>query len=156
MENWQWAFLIVFAIMAWVGISLVVVLLNKLIQHRAKEYKDALTHFFGGHGKIFLFIFSIILYIPTLNLSLKAKVFFESAGWIYLACIFLILGLIDLLRARYILRLKHTGSEYAVVLIRPISIVIKTILVIVLVSIPSSSIATEGSSSAPFAIGIAL
>jgi len=133
MENWQWTFLIVFSILAWIGVTVIVVLLNKLIQRRSKVYTDAMIHFFRGSGRIFLFMISIVLFIPTLNLSLRAKVIFESGVWTYIACIWLILGLVDLLRIHYILKLKKTGSEYAAVLIRPITIVIKAILIIVLV-----------------------
>jgi len=133
MENWQWVFLVVFSILAWFGITVIVVLLNKLIRRRIKVYTDALIRFFHGPARIFLFIISIVLFIPTLNLSLRAKVIFESTAWIYIACIWLILGLVDLIRAHYTLRMKNTEREYAVVLIRPISIVIKTILIIVLV-----------------------
>jgi len=133
LENWQWTFLVVFSILAWFGITVINILLIKLIQRRTKVYTDAMIHFLRGSGRIFLFMISIVLFIPTLNLNLRAKVIFGSGVWIYIACIWLILGLIDLFRAHYILRLKKTGNEYAAVLIRPITVVIKTILIVVLV-----------------------
>jgi len=133
LENWQWIFLVVFSILAWFVATMIVVLLNKLIQRRTKVYTDALIHFFRGPGRIFLFVISIVLFIPTLNLSLRAKAIFESSILIYIAFIWLILGLVDLVRSHYTLKLKDTERDYAVVLIRPIAFIIKIVFFLVLV-----------------------
>ncbi len=131
-ENWQWVFLIVFSIAAWFAIAVIIMLLNRLIRRRTKVYTEVLIHFIRGPGRVFLFIAAIILFIPTLHLSLKAKVIFESAIWIYIAFIWLILGLVDLAGAYYGMKLQNTERLHAVVLIRPISIAVKIILVLVL------------------------
>ena len=132
MENWQWFFLIFFCILAWPVITIIINLLNKLIKHRTTVYTEVLIHFFRGPGRVFVYIVAIFLFISTLNLSLKAKAIFQSSIWIYIACIWLILGLVDLVSAYYRTRLKNTEREYAVVLIRPISIAVKILLVLVL------------------------
>jgi len=132
MENWQWVFFVVFSILAWPGVTLIIMPLNALIRRRTRVYTEVLVHFFRGPGRVFLFIVAIILFIPTLNLSLKAKVIFESAIWIYIAGTWLILGLVDLFCAYYRSKLQNTERAYAVVLIRPISIVTKTFLILVL------------------------
>jgi MscS family membrane protein len=133
MENWQWAFLVVFSILSWFVITGIMMLLNVLIRRRSRVYTDVLVRFFSRPFRVFLFIMAIILFIPTLNLSFKARAIFESAILVYIACIWLTLGLVDLICAYYTLRLKNTKREYAVVLVRPISIIIKTFLVTVLV-----------------------
>lgn len=133
LENWQWAFLIVYSVLAWPAVTLIIILVARLIRRRTKIYTDVLVRFFRGPVRVFLFLMAIVLFIPTLNLSLKAKVIFKSSIWIYVACIWLILGLVDLIRTHYTLKMQNTGREYAVVLIRPISFIIKIVLFLTLV-----------------------
>ena len=132
LENWQWAFLIVFSILAWLAVTLIVKLMNTLIRHRSKVYTDVLLRFFRGPVRVFLFIITIIFFTQTLNLSLKAKVIFESSIFIYIAFVWVILGLVDFVRTYYTIKMKDTERDYAVVLIRPIAFITKIVLFLVL------------------------
>lgn len=129
MENWQFVSVVVIIIASWYLIKLLTNLLG-FIWSRLYPEKTAFHHFLTGGLRYAMTMWSIQYGVSKLGLSLQAKVIFSSGILDYLAIMFLILGIVELVAQRLTSKLNEKFSR---ALIRPLSTTVKVLVVIVLI-----------------------
>ena len=129
-DNWQWAYLLAFIIV----LTAMVAAFNWMLKRWAVPdgHIEGLRRLLTGPLGIFIYITIVRLFMLELGLSIKARAIFESVMLVYLANIFLVLGIIDLLARRSRRRMERSGTPEAQVIIRPIATGIKMIAVALL------------------------
>ena len=132
-DNWQWAYLVAFIL----GLLAVVGLLSWLLRRLARS-SDAgwirmLQHFLHGPLGIFVYIMLTRSFMLSLGLSMVARAIFDSMLLVYLAYVFLVIGVVGLLAKLVRGNMERTGRPEATVIVQPISVVIKMVLVFIVI-----------------------
>jgi len=128
-DNWQWAYLVSFLAGLLVVVSGLYWFLGRL-DPTAGNYKiTGLRRVLTGPLGLFFYIVMLREFMLHLGLSIKAKAIFDSVLLVHLSYIFLALGIIDLVAARVRRRMINNDKAEAVVIVRPVSVVVKIISV---------------------------
>jgi MscS family membrane protein len=133
LDNWQWLYLSVFLAILVPGVWGLHLSLAKLGPGSGSPRLVRLGHFMSGPLGFFIYIVVLREFMLDLGLSLKARAIFDSVLLAYLAYIFLVLGIIDLLAARVRRNFLKSDHPEAVVIVQPISTAAKMICISVLI-----------------------
>ena len=132
MDNWQVVATVVFLIIAWPLAALVSSLLMRIVLLIPNGFPDGIKRFFRGPARFFLFVLICRLLMGYLGLSLTARVYLESSGVDYIAYTVLFLGLLSLMRDYQIKRMEIAGKAEYVALLKPLTTIVKAIVITVL------------------------
>ncbi len=132
MDNWQIAATIVFIIIAWPLAALFSNLLMRIALLIPNEFPDGIRRFFRGPARFFLFILICRVLMTYLGLSLTARVYLESTGVDYIAYTVLVLGALSLIRDYQIKRMEKAGKAEYVALLKPLTTIVKVLVVTLL------------------------
>ncbi len=132
MDNWQVMATVLFFLFAWPLAALLSNLLMRIALRIPNRFPLGIQHFFKGPLRFFLFVFIARLMINELGLSLTARVFMESSGVDYIAYTVLFMGAISLLRDYHIRKLQYAGKAQGAALLRPMTTIIKVVLVTII------------------------
>lgn len=132
MLNWQVLGVILSLVLAWIMSTVATWLANKLVQLIPNIFPMGIEHFFRRPLRIFLFINIAVKLIDQLGLSLKLRLMLSSSGLAYFAYGVLLMGIISLVRDYHIRRLQGLGQDNFAALLRPMSTMLKVVLIIVI------------------------
>jgi MscS family membrane protein len=132
LENWQVAMIAAMFILGWLAASLLSVGLEKLLVRRPGPFMDAISRFLRLQFRIFLFFMILRLGVQELGLSRYSLVVLQSSGLIYIGIVVLLMGLINLAKGYQTRRLTDAGNEHYVALLKPLSTVLKILVLIII------------------------
>ncbi len=132
MDNWQIAATVLFFVLAWPLAALISSILMRITLLIPNRFPLGIRRFFKGPMRFFLFIGIAKLSVNWLGLSLTARVLMGSSGIDYIAGTVLLLGLISLVRDYQIRKLQHAGSAQYAALLKPMTTIIKVVVVVVI------------------------
>ena len=130
-DNWQWAYLVVFLLGLIAVVSLLSWLLARLARNSDAGWIRIVQHFLHGPLGIFAYIMLTRSFMLSLGLSMVARAIFDSKVLVHLAYVFLVVGIVEFLASRVRGNMKRTGRPEATAIVRPISVVIKMVLVFI-------------------------
>ncbi|MGB1466095.1 MAG: mechanosensitive ion channel family protein [Alcanivorax nanhaiticus] len=129
MKNWQVAGLLLMVIGAWLAAALVRKLLLWMLDH-SERYRDSLHRFVVVPLRWFIFFKLLQIGVGELGLSIKARVYLNESALGYLATVFLVLGIIELLTALFLS--SASNQKYWSGIIRPVRTILKMIAIVVI------------------------
>jgi MscS family membrane protein len=132
MDNWQVAATVLFFVLAWPLAALVSAGFMRLALLIPNRFPLGIQSFFKRPMRFFIFIAIARMMVNELGLSLSARVFMESSGVDYIAYTVLFMGLISLTRDYQIRKLQHAGNAQYAALLKPITTIIKVIVVVMI------------------------
>lgn len=127
-DNWQWAYMVVFILCLVTMVWLLSYLLTRLAQRSDAVWITVLHNFVTGPMGMFFYIMALRLFMLNLGLSVIARALFESTLLVYLAYAFLVLGVVNFFANRTRRHMVRAGRPEATSIVRPISAVIKMVL----------------------------
>jgi MscS family membrane protein len=134
-EVWQIVMLIGLLIAGYAFAYVITFIIVKTLQINERFNKERLQKFVVGPLR---FLIMIIFFRATFDMiapSLVARALFEAQTFLIVAIVWVMLGVIDVVIARFADRMKKNGQQDAVVLLRPAATGIKlTIIMIAIVS----------------------
>lgn len=130
MENWQVLFVALSFVLAWPLASLICMSIAHFLVHRPGPFQDAIASFLKFQFRFFLYIILVRMAVIQIGLTLYSKALLQSVGFIYIAFVVLLLGVINLLHGYQTRRLIQAGSEHYVAMLKPIATVVKVLMVI--------------------------
>ena len=131
MFNWQVLGVIMSIIAAWIGAVAITWTCNRIAQLIPNNFPAGINHFFRLPFRFFLFIVIAEYLIDHLGLSLKLRVLLHSSGLDFLAWLVLLMGIITLIRDYNVQRLRAQGQNNYAALLRPLSTMVKVVLVVI-------------------------
>lgn len=132
MDNWQVVATIVFLVIAWPLAALASTLLMRMALFIPNSFPEGIKRFFRWPARFFLFVLICRLLMGYLGLSLTARVYLESSGVDYIAYTVLFVGLLSLIRDYQIKRLEAASKAEYAALLKPLTTIIKVIVITVL------------------------
>lgn len=132
MDNWQVIATAIILLLAWPLAALISGLLSRLAQLVPNRFPKGIQRFFRVPFRFFLFVVIAQTLIGHLKLSLAARIVLESSGLDYIAFTVLLLGLMSLVRDYNIRRLEDAGHTQYVALLRPLTTMLKVVVVIII------------------------
>ena len=132
MDNWQVVATALFFALAWPLAALASSLLMRIALLIPNRFPLGIAHFFKGPMRFFLFVLIARVMVNMLGLSLTARVLMESSGVDYIAYTVLFLGLISLIRDYQIRKLQYAGRAQYAALLKPMTTIIKVVLVVLI------------------------
>ncbi|KGD65308.1 Small-conductance mechanosensitive channel [Alcanivorax nanhaiticus] len=129
MKNWQVAGLLLMVMGAWLAAALVRKLLLWMLNH-SERYRDSLHRFVVVPMRWFIFFKLLQIGVGELGLSIKARVYLNESALGYLATVFLVLGIIELLTALFLS--SASNQKYWSGIIRPVRTILKMIAIVVI------------------------
>ena len=129
MDNWHVAATTLFFIFAWPLAAFVSSIFMRIALLIPNRFPLGIQHFFKGPMRFFLFVLIARVMVDELGLSLTARVFMESSGVEYIAYTVLFLGAISLIRDYQIRKMQRAGNAQYAALLKPITTIIKVLLV---------------------------
>ena len=132
MDNWQVLATVAFLIITWPLAALVSSLLMRIVLLIPNGFPGGIRNFFHGPAQFFLFVMINKLLMGYLGLSLTARVYLESSGVDYIAYTVLFLGLLSLARDYQIKRMEIAGKAEYVALLKPLTTIVKGIVIAVM------------------------
>ena len=134
-EVWQIVMLIGLLIAGYAFAHVITFIIVKTLQINERFNKERLQKFVVGPLR---FLIMIIFFRATFDMiapSLVARALFEAQTFLIVAIVWVMLGVIDVVIARFADRMKKNGQQDAVVLLRPAATGIKlTVIMIAIVS----------------------
>jgi MscS family membrane protein len=131
MDNWQVVASILILIIAWLAAAFTCSISMRIALSIRNEFPLGIQHFFKGPMRLFLFIMIAGILIDQLDLSLAAQLILKSSGLGYLAITALLLGTMSLLRDFQIRKMQRAGNAPYVAILKPMTIIAKTITITV-------------------------
>lgn len=131
MLNWQVLGLALSLVGAWLVAIVLSWLCNRAAQLIPNRFPDGIARFFRLPFRFFLFIVIAQYFISHLGLSLKLRVLLQSSGIDFVAWLALLMGIITLVRDYNIQRLRSQGQDNFAALLRPLSTMLKVVLIII-------------------------
>ncbi len=131
MLNWQVLGLVLSLVGGWLVAIVLSWLGNRAAQLIPNRFPDGIARFFRLPFRFFLFILIAEYFISHLGLSLKLRVLLHSSGIDFIAWLALLLGGITLVRDYNIQRLRSLGQDNFAALLRPLSTMLKVVLIII-------------------------
>ncbi len=132
MDNWQVVATALFFLLAWPLAALLSSILMRAALKIPNRFPLGIQRFFKITMRFFLFIMIAKMMVDKLGLSLKARIFMESSGVDYVAYTVLFLGLISLIRDYQIRKMQFAGNPQYAALLKPITTIIKVVLVLLI------------------------
>ena len=133
MENWQLVGALAAFVVAWPVAAALGGLLSLATRRLIGRSGRPLARFFRVPLRFFLFLFiARALIIDHLGLSMAARIYVQSAGVDFVAWGILLLGFITLARDYQVQRMEQAGRSQLIPLVRPLALMLKIIVVIVL------------------------
>lgn len=131
MLNWQVLGLVLSLVGAWLAAVVLSWLCNRVAQLIPNKFPDGIARFFRLPFRFFIFVLIAEYFISHLGLSLKLRVLLHSSGIDFIAWLALLLGSITLVRDYNIQRLRSLGQDNFAALLRPLSTMLKVVLIII-------------------------
>ncbi len=131
-DNWQWAYLIAFILCMVALVGTLAWLLRRLARKSSAPWIQVLINLLLGPLGIFAYIMLTRAFMLSLGLSVVARAIFGSMPLVYLAYVFLVVGIVEFIANRVRGRMVRSGRPEATAIVRPISAVIKMVLVAIL------------------------
>lgn len=129
MENWQFVALIILLFATFVGALVLTWLLSFLC---VGEVFGPIAKRFVRRNIRWVVFFMVVSYgVGQLGLSLKAKAWFASGLFDYLAYLFLLLGVVEIFTAVLLIRNQNSKNTVGVAIVRPLATTLKILLVLV-------------------------
>ena len=128
-EVWQIVMLIGLLIVGYVFAYVITFIIVKTLQINERFNKERLQKFVVGPLR---FLIMIVFFRATFDMiapSLVARALFEAQTFLIIAIVWVMLGVIDVVIARFADRMKKNGQQDAVVLLRPAATGVKLILI---------------------------
>jgi len=135
LSNWQILYIMIYLVVSWPIIKIVVGIIRRYISQRFDGYRKPLLKLFNLPLRLFLFLAPIQPLVLSLNVPVKSRIILGSGGLTYMAFGFLIVGIIDLLIAQQARSMESLDKAYIVPLLRPIGLMIKILVWIILLLI---------------------
>ncbi|MFT6957044.1 MAG: MscS family membrane protein [Halieaceae bacterium] len=132
MDNWQLIATLAFLVIAWPLAALISATLMRIALLIPNRFPLGIQRFFRVSARFFLFIMIARLLMNQLGLSLTARVYLESSGVDYVAYTALLLGLLSLGRDYQIRRMEHAGNAQYAALLKPLTIIVKVLVITIL------------------------
>ncbi|MEP1469969.1 MAG: mechanosensitive ion channel family protein [Halieaceae bacterium] len=132
MDNWQVVATIVFLVIAWPLAALISTVLMRLMLFIPNSFPEGIKRFFRWPARFFLFVLICRMLMGYLGLSLTARVYLESSGVDYIAYTVLFVGLLSLIRDYQINRLEIAGKAEYAALLKPLTTIIKVVVITIL------------------------
>ena len=132
MDNWQVVATAIFFLLAWPLAAILSSLLMRIALLIPNHFPLGIQRFFKGPMRFFLFILLARLMVNELGLSLTARVLMESSGVDYIAYTVLFMGSISLIRDYQIRKMQHAGKPQLAALLKPMTIIIKVVLITII------------------------
>ncbi len=132
MDNWQLIATVLFFVLAWPLAALLSGILMGIALRIPNRFPLGIQHFFKGPMRFFLFVLIAKELVNQLGLSLTARVFMQSSGVVYIAYTVLLMGLISLVRDYQIRKMQYAGNAQYAALLKPMSTIIKVLLVTII------------------------
>ena len=132
-DNWQWAYLLAFILGLLVVVGVLSCLLRRLGRNSDAGWIRIVQHFLHGPLGIFVYIMLTRSFMLSLGLSMVARAIFDSMLLVYLAYVFLVIGIVGLIAKVVRGNMVRTGRPEATAIVRPISVVIKMVLVFIVI-----------------------
>jgi len=129
MQNWQVAGFLLILIGAWLIAALLRKILLQLLEH-SERYRDTLHRFVVMPLRRFVFFKLLQMGVGELGLSIRARVYLNESALGYLATVFLVLGIIELLSALFLSNANN--QKYWSGIIRPVRTILKMIAIVVI------------------------
>lgn len=129
MQNWQVAGFLLILIGAWLIAALLRKILLQLLEH-SERYRDTLHRFVVMPLRRFVFFKLLQMGVGELGLSISARVYLNESALGYLATVFLVLGIIELLSALFLSNANN--QKYWSGIIRPVRTILKMIAIVVI------------------------
>lgn len=129
MQNWQVLLLVAVFVVSWLLTGLLKKLLLAFIAH-TDIYRDTMQRLIRRPLRLFLMFSALHWGVYQLGLPLRVRVFFDTGIFLYLAGMFLVLGIIEFATALYISRSLARDSQYTPGFLRPMVSVVKIIIII--------------------------
>lgn len=129
MHNWQFVALLLLFVGAWLLSGLVKWLLLRVIA-RLSIYRDTMQRLIRRPLRLFVFFSTLNWGIYQLGLPLRARVLFDSGIFMFLASLFLVLGVIEFILALYISRAVAKDENYSPGFVRPLVTIVKIVVII--------------------------
>ena len=139
MDNWQVVATVLFFLVAWPLAALVTGILMRVALLIPNRFPLGIQRFFKRPMRFFIFIAIARVLVNQLGLSMTARVFMQSSGVDYIAYGVLLMGIISLLRDYNIRKLQHAGKEQYAALLKPMTIIVKVIVVAIMALIWAES-----------------
>lgn len=132
-DNWQWAYLLLFNLCVAGGVYLLAGLLKGWAQRSDAVWVTVAQNFLTGPLSVFVYLMLLRGFMLSLGLSVIARTLFESSILLYLAYIFLVLGLVNFFANQARRNMDRAGRPEGKAIVRPIAAFIKIVLVVVIV-----------------------
>ncbi|MFT5709369.1 MAG: MscS family membrane protein [Halioglobus sp.] len=132
MDNWQVGATVLFFLLAWPVAAILSSILMRIALLIPNRFPLGIQRFFKGPLRFFLFILLARLMVNELGLSLTTRVFMQSSGVDYIAYTVLFMGSISLIRDYQIRKMQHVGKPQLAALLKPMTIIIKTVLITII------------------------
>ncbi len=132
MDNWQVTATVLFFVLAWPVAALVSSILMRIALLIPNRFPLGIQSFFRRPMRFFIFVLIARYLVDQLGLSLTARVFMESNGVDYIAYTVLFMGLISLIRDYQIRKMQYSGNAQYAALLKPITTIIKLVIVTVI------------------------
>ena len=129
MQNWQVAGFILMLIGAWAIAALLRKFMLRVLEH-SERYRDTLHRFVVMPLRWFVFFKLLQIGVGELGLSIRARVYLNESALGYLATVFLVLGIIELLSALFLSNANN--QKYWSGIIRPVRTILKMIAIVVI------------------------
>ncbi|BFM19759.1 mechanosensitive ion channel family protein [Gilvimarinus japonicus] len=129
MHNWQVLMLFVLVLVGWLVSGVIRWILLKLMTHFS-VYGDTMQQLVRQPLRRFLFFCFLNWGVYQLGLPLKVRVIFDSGFLAFLAGMFLVLGIVEFVKAVYIARSIAKDESYSEGFVRPLVTIVKVLVVI--------------------------
>ena len=133
LEIWQWVMLLGIGLTAFFISWLITYTLSLLLRLRKSRPTTRARAFLAGPIRIMIFVLLLRSNFDLLAPSFEAKAIFEANTLLILAITWMITGLIDLAFGRLSDRMRDSGNNQGIVLLRPAATLIKIIILLVAV-----------------------
>lgn len=132
MQTWQIIASVLFAVISWPLAGLASIALMRVALLIPNRFPLGIESFSRGPLRLFLFVVILRALMDELALSLAARVYLNSSGLNYIAFSILVLGIISLLRDYNIRRLERAGNRHYVALLKPFTIILKFLVLLII------------------------
>ncbi len=134
-EVWQIVMLFCLLIIGYLVAFVITFVLMKVLQINQRFNKERLQRFVVGPLRLLIMVLFFRATFDMIAPSLVARALFEAKTLLIFAVVWMMLGVVDVVIARFADRMKKNGQDDAVVLLRPAATGIKlTIIIIAIVS----------------------
>jgi MscS family membrane protein len=132
MSNWQLVCTVLILLLAWPLSGLVSAIFKRIALAIPNYFPQGIERFFRIPMRFFIYIMIVGQLVDRLGMTAIARAVLKSTGLDYIAFTVLLMGMLTLIRDYQIRKMERAGNAAFVALLKPMTIIIKFILVIIL------------------------